>query len=428
MNATTALGLRMTSLLLRGDGPGSVAGIVEWFGAMQAQDVNSGLWSFGVRLPGFALADVEAALERREAIRTWPMRGTVHFVPPADAHWMLDLMGSRALAGAAKRRETLGLSQADADRAVDVLGGVLAGGGRLTRAECLAALGDAGIEVTGQRGYHLLWYASQRAVTAIAPHIGKEQTFVLLDEWVPEPHRPTRDEALALIAVRYFRGHGPATRKDFAGWTGLTMGDCKAGIAGAGDALSTVDVEGVEMIAATAVLDGDTPPVPAGSSLHDRAVPLPAGSSLHDPAVPLPAGSSAAAATAARSAAATSPAGATADPADVAAAARPAAAGGDDWLALPGFDEYLLGYKDRSLMASPDDLAAVIPGGNGVFQSTIVRSGRVVATWKRALTAKGVTVTVHPLAAFTAADHRAVAAALEPYASYLGLPLTVKNP
>ena len=51
MDTSTALELRMRSLLLRGNAPGTVAGIVEWFGAMQAQDVNSGLWSFGVRLP-----------------------------------------------------------------------------------------------------------------------------------------------------------------------------------------------------------------------------------------------------------------------------------------------------------------------------------------------------------------------------------------
>ncbi len=104
----------MTSLLLRPHprgNPDSVAGVVEWFGAMQAQDMDSGLWSLGVRLPGATVDDVTAALERREAIRTWPMRGTVHLVPPADAHWMLELMGVRALAGAAKRRETIGLER-----------------------------------------------------------------------------------------------------------------------------------------------------------------------------------------------------------------------------------------------------------------------------------------------------------------------------
>src|SRR5690349_14998076 len=188
MDEATALGLRMTSLLLRGNAPGvappvtgptaavaaSLAGIVEWFGAMQAQDVNSALWSLGCRLPGVTLAQVNAALEDRSVLRTWPMRGTVHFVPAADAHWMLDLMGVRALAGANKRRETLGLDEATVDRAVEVLGAALKGGGRLTRSECMTAMVDGGVEVTGQRGYHLLWYASQRGVTAIAPHVGKE--------------------------------------------------------------------------------------------------------------------------------------------------------------------------------------------------------------------------------------------------------------
>jgi hypothetical protein len=356
MDGTTALGLRLSSLLLSSRRFGTVAETVEWFGAMQAQDVNSGLWSFGVRLPGFSVADVEAAVERREAVRTWPMRGTVHFVPPQDVHWMLELMGSRAFAGVAKRREVVGLSEEEADRAVDILGTALAGGGRLTRAQCLATLAEKGVDSSGQRGYHLLWYAAQRGVTVIGPHIGKEQSFVLLDEWVPSPRRPSREEALALIAQRFFQSHGPATRKDFAGWTGLTMTDCKAGIAAAG--LEAVDVDGVEMF----------------------MLPL--------------------------------------SEADIS----------PEWLALPGFDEYMLGYKDRSLMASAADLAAIIPGGNGVFQSTLVRAGRVVATWKRTITAKGVTVTVLPLTSFTTQDHRAASEALEKYASYLGLALTVKNP
>ncbi|MCM0678593.1 winged helix DNA-binding domain-containing protein, partial [Micromonospora phytophila] len=69
----------MTSLLLRphpAGQPGTVAEVVQWFGAMQAQDAASGMWSLGVRLPRLRHADVHAALEGREALRTWPMRGT----------------------------------------------------------------------------------------------------------------------------------------------------------------------------------------------------------------------------------------------------------------------------------------------------------------------------------------------------------------
>ncbi|MEU4217779.1 winged helix DNA-binding domain-containing protein [Actinoplanes sp. NPDC026623] len=363
MELTTAqaLALRMRSLLLTGDGPGSVAGVVQWFGAMQAQDMASGLWSLGVRLPAFDVGDVTAALERREAIRTWPMRGTVHLVPPADAHWMLDVMGVRMLAGAAKRRASLGLSEQVAERGVEALATALKGA-RLTRAECLTALADAGVTLTGQMGYHLLWYASQRGVTCIAPHVGKEQTFVLLDEWVPDPNRPSREEALGIIALRFFRSHGPATRADLARWTGLTMTDVKAGIAAAGDALTTVGVDGAEMIAERSLLESD----PAGPA--------------------------------------------------------------SEWAALPGFDEYMLGYKDRAMMLDEGHFDAVVPGGNGVFQSTIVRGGRVAGTWKRTLGKKAVTIDVFPLVPLKPAERAQVEAALQPYARFVGLPPQIRWP
>lgn len=370
-----ALVLRMRSLLLaaeqslgaeptrggkQNDTPGLVAGVVEWFGAMQAQDMASGLWSLGARLPGWTVGDVTEALERREAIRTWPMRGTVHLVPPADAHWMLDLMGVRTLAGAAKRREALGLDEKVAERAVEILADVLKGN-RLTRGECLAALTEAGVAVSGQMGYHLLWYASQRGVTCIAPHIGKEQTFVLLDEWVPKPRRPEREEALGIIALRYFRSHGPATRADFARWTGLTMTDTKAGIAEAGDRLTTVRVDGAEMVVTPELLAGDAP------------------------------------------------------------ATR-------EWAALPGFDEYMLGYKDRSIMVDDAHVEAIVPGGNGVFQATLVRGGRVVGTWKRTLGRTAVTIDVFPLVPLTPAERTQAEAALQPYAEFVGLPPHVRWP
>ncbi|MEU4426114.1 winged helix DNA-binding domain-containing protein [Actinoplanes sp. NPDC024001] len=355
MDTSTALSLRMTSLLLGARTRGDVAGIVDWFGAMQAQDLNSVLWSLGARLPGRTCAEIVAETEDRQVVRTWPMRGTVHLIPSADAHWMLDLTGVRQLTAVHKRWDYLGLDEKQANRAMELLAAALAaGGGRLPRSACLGALTEGGLDVTGQRGYHLLWYASQRSLTAIAPNAGAEQTFVLLDEWVPRRNEPSREEALAILARRYFRSHGPATVKDFAGWTTLTLTDSRAGIAAAG--LAEVDVDGVPMVADPEVLDAG--PVTG-------------------------------------------------------------------WWALPGFDEYLLGYKDRSMMASPEQLAKVVPGGNGVFQSTLVRDGRVMATWKRSLGKKAVTVTVLPLAEFDLDEARP---ALERYAAYLGLPSIVKNP
>ncbi len=363
-----ALSLRMRSLLLSdrhagADRPADVAGVATWLGAMQAQDLASGLWSFGVRLPGRTVEDVTAALERREALRTWPMRGTVHFVPSRDAHWMLELMSPRILAGAAKRRERLGLTEQVAERAIEVLQAALVGGGRLTRSQCMAVLADAGIDTSGQVGYHLLWYASQRGVLCIAPNIGKEQSFVLLDEWVPDPHRLDRDEALATVAVRYFRSHGPTTRQDFAGWTGLSATDAKRGIAAAGDRLASMSVDDVETYLDPAQLDRTVAERNSGETL-----------------------------------------------------------------VLPGFDEYLLGYKDRSLMLADEHRAAIIPGNNGMFQSTVVRDGRVIGTWKRSLTTTAVRIAVHPLIPWGSAERGVVEEAFEEYGRFLGRTPQVRLP
>jgi hypothetical protein len=101
---------------------------------------------------------------------------------------------------------------------------------------------------------------------------------------------------------------------------------------------------------------------------------------------------------------------------------------GGDWAALPGFDEYMLGYKDRTLMLDPAHFAAVVPGGNGVFQATIVRSGRTVGIWKRTLGKKAVTVDVTPLVPLKPAERRRAEAALEPFARFVGLPLQVRWP
>ena len=366
MGADDVRRIRMAALLVNprpgaADTPATVGGVVTHLGAMQAQDNASGLWSLGLRLPGSTLADVTAALEEPQALRTWPMRGTVHLVPARDAHWMLACTGVRTLSGAAKRRATIGLTDDVAERAVEKIGETLSGGRRLSRASLLDELRAAGLPLEGQIGYHVLWYASQLGVCAIAPDVDGEQTFVLLDEWVPDPVRLDGDEALATLATRYFRSHGPTTRKDFAGWTGLTVAECRRGMAAAGDAIATATYDGTQ--------------VHADPVLMDAHAELPHDDSVH---------------------------------------------------ALPGFDEYLLGFKDRSLMLDPQQFEAVVPGGNGMFRSTFVRGGRVLGTWTRTTRGKRGVVTATPLVRLTKKDRAAVEASLRPWAAFTGVPLEVR--
>lgn len=63
---------------------------------------------------------------------------------------------------------------------------------------------------------------------------------------------------------------------------------------------------------------------------------------------------------------------------------------------LPGFDEYLLSYTDRSATLSPDYIPLIHPGKNGIFKPTLVLNGRVVGKWERKLKKHSVEINVTP--------------------------------
>jgi hypothetical protein len=78
------------------------------------------------------------------------------------------------------------------------------------------------------------------------------------------------------------------------------------------------------------------------------------------------------------------------------------------------------------MMMEAEHLAAIVPGGNGVFRSTLVRGGRVMGTWTRTLGRKAVTVEAKPLVELGAGERAEAEQALLPYAAFVGLPLQVR--
>jgi len=308
----------MAAQRLVGPRAASPAEAVRWLTAVQAQDLPGALTSVALRTHRGTRAGVTAALDAGEVVRSWPMRGTLHLTAAEDLPWLLALLGPKVLAGAAGRRATVGLTDADVALARELALAALTGGRRLGRAELIAALAAGGVPTEGQRGYHLLWWLAQSRVTCLGPTADGDQQFVLLDEWVPTPRRPRREEALGELALRYFASHGPATVKDLVRWAGVLVRDVKAGLALAAPQLERLVVDGTE---------------------H-----------WMDPATP-----------------------------DRLAAARAEAAGVH---LLPGFDELVLGYADRSCTVPPAFADRIVPGNNGMFRATAVHAGTVVGVWR----------------------------------------------
>ncbi|HEV7892565.1 MAG TPA: winged helix DNA-binding domain-containing protein [Pyrinomonadaceae bacterium] len=199
-------------------------------GAVQAQDYLGSLWAVGLRTRGAAEGDVESAIADRSIVRTWPMRGTLHFVAAADVRWMLGLLTPRVVARSAGRYRQLELDERTFARSRDVLTRALRGGKRLTRNALYGELEAARIPTGGQRGIHILSRLAQDGLICFAAREGKQHTFALLEEWVPAAESLKRDDALAELARRYFESHGPATLQDFVWWSGLKAADARAGL------------------------------------------------------------------------------------------------------------------------------------------------------------------------------------------------------
>jgi hypothetical protein len=204
----------------------SAAETVRWFGAVQAQDYLGSLWALGLRTRGATEASIEQAIAERKIVRTWPLRGTLHFVAAEDARWMLDLCAPRMLARNAQRlKREHGIDSGVVASSRKVLTDALRGGNCLSRTEVYRRLEAAGVATKASRGLHLLWWHAHEGLLCVGPRAGKQQTFVLLEEWLPAtPPRP-RAESFAELARRYFTSRGPATVHDFAWWSGLTVTD-----------------------------------------------------------------------------------------------------------------------------------------------------------------------------------------------------------
>lgn len=205
--------------------------VVEHLGAVQAQDYVQSLWAIGLRTPGASVADVEQAVEQREIVRTWGMRGTLHWGPAKDAEWMRSLFAPRILARTtAKEWAYHGADQRSADRAAGVLEEALCNGTPQRRDDLSIRLKDAGVSDDRQQHYFLYAHLSHSGLLVHGPRRDGKDTFALRSAWLPEQRTLSPEDGAAVLAERFFTSHGPATLADFANWSGLPKRDARNGL------------------------------------------------------------------------------------------------------------------------------------------------------------------------------------------------------
>jgi len=241
---------RLTAQLLAGPPAKDAPEVAGQLLAVQAQDPRGVRLAIRARTEGITASDVDRALtDDRSVVIQWLNRGTLHLVAAEDHFWLHALTTPPLFTANARRLAQEGVSQDQAERAVKVIERALTKEGPLTRSDLSERLTSAGVPVKGQALIHELFLASLRGLILRGPMIGGHQAFALTRDWLGPPPRVDREVALAELARRFLRGHGPADERDLAKWAGLPLRDARAGLSAIGDELSSrtdglVDLKG----------------------------------------------------------------------------------------------------------------------------------------------------------------------------------------
>jgi hypothetical protein len=197
----------------------SVPAAVEGAVGVNAQTPNAPYYWLWARVAGFEIAQLTAAIESRQVVRSTMMRGTQHLVGAADFRWLrpvLQPLLERLQRGTFGRR-TAGIDPA----AIAAAARELLAGRTMTRPDLGRLLDD---RWPGRERGALAWSAQYLEPVLHPAPSGTWNTlgttpFVLATDWlgdldpVPAPERMVR---------RYLAAYGPATVADIRAWSGVS--------------------------------------------------------------------------------------------------------------------------------------------------------------------------------------------------------------
>lgn len=205
------------------------AEVVSWFGAMQAQEYRLMRWAVSMRTKRPSAKDFETAYNEGRIVRGHLFRTTWQLVSGEDWRWMLDLCRVNALRGLAGWMKSNGVSipAAEQDSIQLIFSDFLSKNRIALKAGFAAALAEKGISMDDHRLSYHIRLAEYSGLLCSGDLFPMKHSYALAEQKLPRQSPIPRDEALSLLARKYFRSHGPATLEDFVWWSGLGIGECR---------------------------------------------------------------------------------------------------------------------------------------------------------------------------------------------------------
>ena len=223
--------------------------VVSHLGAVQAQEYRLMRWAVSMRTRRPSASAFRKAYDSGRIIRLHLLRGTWQLVSGEDYRWMLDLCASKArsVIQGWMHANHIDIPEEEYCRIREILVRCANDLGSVTKEDFVRALAERDIRMDDHRLSYHIRMAELSGTLCSGNLLPMKATYALAETKVPASAPPERDEALMLLADKYFRSHSPATFEDYVWWTGLNMGDCRRGMEALGTSLHRVRWKGLDL-------------------------------------------------------------------------------------------------------------------------------------------------------------------------------------
>jgi len=298
--------------------------VVSYFGAMQAQEYRMMRWAVEMRTKRPSLKAFTKAFNEGKIVRLHLLRGTWQLVAAEDYWWMLELCAPKAkqVINGWMSSNKISIPDDELHSIREILVATADAKGSVTKEDFEEALAERGITMDNHRLTYHIRFAELDSVLCSGDLLPLKATYALSSKKIPLTEKKDRDESLMLLTRKYFQSHQPATLEDYVWWSGLGINDCRKGIELLGDSIHKIRPQNLKT-----------------SKPYDltREFYL-----LDD--------------------------------------CRTRGLRKGQYLLIPPYDEYLIGYKSRDIVLDPEHKHHA-HNNSGIFQPVIAHDGIICGNW-----------------------------------------------
>ncbi|MCB0732131.1 MAG: AlkZ family DNA glycosylase [Ignavibacteriae bacterium] len=204
--------------------------LVNWMGAIQAQDFAMAKLAIGLRIKNSTEEKINSSFNKFEILRTHLLRPTWHIVSSDDIYWLLNLTAPRLKQLLKHRLRNLEITRSILNKSFKFMEKNLEGNKSLNRNKINELFKEAKIKTNENRASHILMNAELNGIICSGLTENNDTTYALLEERVSKKNILTKEESFAKLATKYFQSHSPATIEDFAWWSGLTKKEAQTAV------------------------------------------------------------------------------------------------------------------------------------------------------------------------------------------------------